>query len=128
MRVIFVWCPLVLFLHAVIYVSAIVVLTVLPVYHWGGTGYAYFVGAVTFVTALIFAVKTSTRRLNKWINALPPPDPLRNTKKTMPSGEPVAPATPKGPGFFEVMWKYIVAAKQKICPVLIFTGKTQGGQ
>jgi hypothetical protein len=34
----------------------------------------------------------------------------------------------KGPGFIEVIWLYLVAMKQKVCPTIKFTaGRAQEG-
>ncbi len=119
-RVMLVWCPLVLLLNAAVYGSGIAALTALPIYLYGGVGYAWVVGIIAFVVALILAIKFALRRLREWERRQPA---MHKSEKKNETPK-VAPA-PTGPGFFEVLWKYIVGLKKKVCPTITFNRQTQ---
>lgn len=123
LRVMLVWCPLVLLLNVAVYGAGVAALTALPIYFWGGTGYAYVVGALAIVVGVIISLNALSRRLKEW-ERRHPPAPKPEKKKEPPKV--AVPAAPTGPGFWQVVWQYIVASKQKVCPIITFNHQTQG--
>ena len=121
LRVMLVWCPLVLLLNAAVYGSGIAVLTVLPIYFYGGVGYAWIIGVIVFVVGLLLAVKFVNRRLSEWSYR-------RSAMRVRVPQPPRAPITaPTGPTFLEVLLSYIIAVKMKVCPTVTFKSQAQGG-
>ena len=119
-RVMLVWCPLVLLLNATVYGSGIAALTALPISLYGGVGYAWVVGIFTFVVGLVLVMKSVSRRLGKWKHRRPVVHKSEKKKVT-----PKVAAAPTGPGFFEVLWKYIVGLKKKVCPIITCNRQAQ---
>ncbi len=113
MRVTLVWAPLVLLLNLAVYGAAISALTIIPAVLFGLTSYVSLVIAIVLIVGIVWGAK--------WYFAAQRSKP-RPTNTVRP--EPIASApvqhTPRGPGFFEILWKYIVAVKKKFCPIITF--------
>ncbi|MFZ2484641.1 MAG: hypothetical protein WAX80_01675 [Minisyncoccia bacterium] len=124
MRVIFVWCPLVLLLHLVLYASAIVVVTALPIYLYGGTSYAWVIGTIVATCVSIIVAK----RFLKWVEVEEVPHRIKQIyvglATRIVNSSPSKPVKTE-PSFLKVILEYIVAAKKKICPTITFTRKLE---
>jgi len=109
-RVMVVYMPLVLLLHATFVTMAVASLIALPIYLFGGIVYGWTLAAIMAVIGTIWGVKVALRRV------------ARRERKQHERKQPAAKVakTPRGPGFFEVLWAYLVAAKKKICPSVAF--------
>lgn len=114
-RVMVVYMPLVLLLHAAFAATAVASLTALPIYLFGGIAYGWTLAAIAVVIGTIWGVKVALRRAARR---------ERTQVKFVERKREVQPATevtePRGPGFFEILWAYLVAAKKKVCPSIAF--------
>jgi hypothetical protein len=117
MRVTLVWAPLVLLCNLVFYVLVLSVLTIAPIVFFGLGIYVSIVIALAIVIAAIVGYRRYQHYLDEQRMLHPEP------KAGQVEQEAVA---PKPPGFFAVVWSYIVAAKQKICPMITFDHKVEG--
>lgn len=104
-----VWAPLTLVLHVTLYASATIALTLAPIYFFGGSAYAWGVGAI--VTAIL-AIRLAVYLVNKMSQYRAKKRP---PQKSAPKQEPT------GPSFTEVLLEWCIAKKKKICPIITFT-------
>jgi hypothetical protein len=114
-RVILVWAPLVVVLHLLVYGSAIAVLTAWPIYLFGFSWYMAALLAIAIVVGAVWGTKRASRKAREW-RRTHPITVLRPTFRRTKTVE----AAPRGPGFFEVLWQYVVAVKSKVCPTITF--------
>lgn len=115
-RVMVVYMPLVLLLHAAFATVAVASLTALPIYLFGGIAYGWTLAAIAVVIGTIWGVKVALRRAAR--RERTQVKFVERKQETRPAAE-VTEAS-RGPGFFEVLWAYLVAAKKKICPSVAF--------
>ena len=115
-----IWAPLVIILHLVLYGSALAALTAIPIYFFGFWGYAWGVGSIGGVIAVIVAalwcLKWSIEQREKRRAAA-------NTQKK--EEKPSSKKAPSAPSFFTIFWRWIVAKKQKFCLLIAFTKPTK---
>ena len=111
-RVILLYAPLVFLAHLIFLAAALYVLILLP-FQLFGTGYWYAIGIIAALAALAgIAVWFHRRWEFVWSKK-------HEEKTSQPTPEP-EPVKVKRPGFFEVLWNYLIAVKQKICPTVNF--------
>ncbi|MBI2035983.1 MAG: hypothetical protein HYT12_04890 [Candidatus Liptonbacteria bacterium] len=111
-RVMLIYTPVILLLHAVLFGSAVAAITVIPVHLMGFSGYISTVGALVVVAALIYAAKRYRRRQRD--NSLG--EGLGNRM----------PYSPKEPSFLALVWRGLVTLKQQtICPLITFADKKE---
>ncbi|HEX5774856.1 MAG TPA: hypothetical protein VFY28_02755 [Candidatus Paceibacterota bacterium] len=124
-RVILLWTPLVYALHILVYGTAIAILTYWPIRLFGFNGYiATIIGIVTFVVVVVgaaFALQGLVSllayiRSNQHERAVE--RAKQESDKDVPAPQPAK--VRHGPSFGEVLWSYLVAAKQKVCPIINF--------
>ena len=130
-RVTLFWCPLVIILHLMMVAFAVSAVTAIPVYFYGGIGYAWILGTVAAVVGLFAAVKTArqwqwkrTQEAQQRINRAIAEKAEKQVELLVES---LKERKPVGPSFFEIVWKYLVATKQKICPTIVFETITLEG-
>lgn len=116
-RVMVVYTPLVLLLHAAFAAAAVASLTALPIYFFGGIAYGWTLATIVVVIGTIWGVKVALRRRAAWREHTHVKF-VERKREARPETE--ATETPRGPGFFEVLLAYLVAAKKKICPSIAF--------
>jgi len=107
MRMIMVYAPLILLFTAIVYAAGIASVTVLPIYFFGLKGYGIILGAiVVLVLGICLAMMV--------YNSL--------TKKRLAKEQMAKPADTDAtnPSFFRVVWQWLVAKKQKVCPLVTF--------
>ncbi|TSC84869.1 MAG: hypothetical protein G01um101413_253 [Parcubacteria group bacterium Gr01-1014_13] len=105
MRTILFSAPLVLLLNAIVYISALASLTVLPIYLFGFKIYGVGLGAVVTLVLLIIS---GSYLYNSWTDRkLKQVDKPKKTDTANPS-------------FVRVVWRFVQARKQKICPLVTF--------
>lgn len=111
MRVILIYAPLILLLHAIVYAGAIATITVWPIYLFGLKGYILGVSAVVGLVILVFLVINLV-----WL--------LLDRRKTRIAAQQQAAkptnADAANPGFFHIVRQWVVAKKQKVCPLITF--------
>ena len=111
MRVIIIYAPLILLLHAIVYAAALATVTVWPIYLFGLKWYGIGVGAlVALVLTIIVVVK-----LVIWL--------LRKREEKIEAQEQLAKPTndnPTGPSFLRIVGQWVMAKKRKICPLITF--------
>lgn len=124
-RTIFVWMPLVFVMNIGFLLYVLYTLFYFPVTSFGvmGTVVGYLVIGFIVGSLLLYSFvkeKWAERRRERRLVA-------EQTTSTTPSNA-VAEQEEKGPGFIEVIWLYLVATKQKVCPTIEFkTDHVQGG-
>ena len=117
-RVMVVYMPLVLLLHLGLVVVAVISLTALPIYLFGGIAYGWILATTAMVVGIIWGVKTMRQhRLRRARDMASLIDYVEVEEEPVASQVDTA---LKGPGFFEVVWAYIVAAKKQVCPSINF--------
>jgi hypothetical protein len=111
-RVMIVYMPLVLLTHVAFVVAAVASLTVLPIYLFGGINYGWLLVVIAVVTCTLKGIGVAERRVaerkHMWVKLM---EHERETQQATESG---------GPGFFGVLWAYLVATKKKVCPLIVF--------
>jgi hypothetical protein len=116
-RVTFVYMPLVLLLHIALVVAAVASLTALPIYLFGGIAYGWTLSAIAVVIGIIWGVKKK-RALRRVTEHERTQVEFAEHKHGV---RPLEEATePRGPGFLDVLWVYLVATKKKVCPSVAF--------
>lgn len=115
-RVMVVYMPVVLLLHAAFAAVAVASLTALPIYLFGGITYGWTLTAIAVVIGTIWGVKVALQRAAR--RERTQVKFVEHKQETRPAAE--VTEAPRGPGFFEVLWAYLVAAKKKICPSIAF--------
>lgn len=112
MRTILFSAPLVLIFTAIVYATFLGVVTVWPIYLFGLKGYGIGLG-VLVVLALLICLGAMVynslieKRLARKQTAKP-----TNTDET-------------SPGFFHLVWQWLKARKQKVCPLVTFVKSDQ---
>ena len=114
-RVMVVYMPLVLLLHAAFATAAVASLTSLPIYLFGGIAYGWTLTAIAVVVGTIWGVKVALRRAAR--RERTQVKFVERKREVQPTAEATE---PRGPGFFEVLWAYLVAAKKRVCPSITF--------
>ena len=117
MRVILLYVPLILLLHAVVIAAAVYSLTVLPIRLFGGWTYAWVVGGTIFVLLMLLVIKFIINALIKRAESHPG-EPEEQKKQEEPLAAVKEEA--RGPSFFDVFWAYVDAVHEKICPMIVF--------
>lgn len=122
-RTIFVWMPLAIATQLAFYALAFYVLLYFPATHFSVPTTAKTYGVISIVVGAIWLFGIA----KSWLEEQ---DRKRGYEAFMESlneepverAEPVVaePAEEKGPGFIEVVWTYLVAAKRKVCPIIEF--------
>lgn len=118
-RVTLIWAPLVLLLNALVYAAAFATLTVIPVVYFGSTFYVSLIVAIVAIVGAVWGTKKLLKHHNRREEAVRRSSPAP-TAHVAPETAAFAPAAPRVPGFFAVLWMYLVAAKRKICPTINF--------
>lgn len=112
LRTMFVWAPLILVLHAIVYGAAIAALTIVPIYLFGGSGYFWSIGAIVTLFLIIFGEKALRNHLR---------DRSYQRRQAADGAEAISTeSVPAAPSFFRVLWEWFVAQKKKICPMITF--------
>ena len=119
-RVIIVYCPLVLVAHLATAAAMVVATVVFPIWLFGLTRYFVFLGIVTLLGGLVAVLQFSWFWTEDWRSRL---WPETKTKK-----EKAKPEKSIGPSFFRILWKFIVATKRNVCPIITFTSQREGGK
>lgn len=111
MRVIIIYAPLILLLHAIVYAGALAAITIWPIYLFGLKGYGLGMGALVALVALIVGIVLLVMWLNKTRKA-----------RTANQGQKIKQTAVNSidPGFFRIMGRWVVAKKRKICPLITF--------
>ena len=117
-RVTVVYMPLVLLLHASLVAIAVASLTALPIYLFGGIAYGWILVYIAMVAGTFWGAGVALRYAERRKSAQVKVVELKHEEQPAPKAAEV----PKGPGFFEVLWAYLVVAKKKICPLITFLG------
>lgn len=113
MRVILIYAPLILLLHAIVYASLLATITILPIKLFGLKWYGLVVGALVGLIILVLLA----------INLVPELLDKRREAKRILAQEQATKTTNNDathPGFFRVLGKWVVAKKWKVCPLITF--------
>lgn len=126
-RVILLWTPLVYGFHILVYGTAIAILTYWPIRLFGFNGYvATIIGIVTFVIVVVAVAFVLQGLVNAvaFIRDKQDERAEERARQESDSDEDVPAPQParvrQGPSFGEVLWNYLVAVKQKVCPIINF--------
>ena len=119
MRVILIYAPLILLLHAIVYAGALTTITVLPIWLFGLKSYALVVGAILFLIILVILVTN----LVMWLL-----DKRRAGINAQEQAVKTTSADASDPGFVRVLGKWVVAKKRKICPLITFVKNDEEAQ
>jgi len=117
-RALIVWTPLILAAHVLVYALAGFVLMAVPLALLGVVGYLIALGVVGAIVLAIWG-------LIKWVNYRD--DKRWRARQSISQEELPSPADDQ-PSFTEVAWKWAVAQKQKVCPLISFTNIEQGAK
>ncbi len=118
LRVIMVYMPAILLLHIALYGSAIVAITAMPIYLIGMVWYFAVVGAIVLIVGIVHAIK--------WYRRMRLRRAARNEARAQARPAPVATPQPAtSPGFGSIVWQWLAAQKQRVCPVINFNVKEQ---
>jgi len=111
-KVIFVLTPLVLMLHAVLYLGAVFVLVVLPMHYFGWGRYFSAMGVLLGCVLSLVLVVLAIRAFDKT---------KRDQEKTRPP-RPYASKErrPREPGILQIISAWLAARKKQICPIINF--------
>lgn len=119
-RFLLVWMPLVLGINVALVGFAIWTIVVLPINLFGITGYAWTIGTIVGVIAIIVAI-VYLFKLFGWLM-----DKRDKAAKKSPvvrkQPVPVVIKPYTGPSFWEVLGAWMKAQKDKVCPIISFTG------
>lgn len=127
MRVTFVYGPAVIALHILTVVAGVATVTALPIYLFGGTGYAWSLGTIVGAIVLVVATVYALKFMLTWrVEQQPAIANVEDSEDEQEDAAPVTATAPAGPSFLEVVWTWLVSAKQKICPIIKF--RQQAGQ
>lgn len=111
MRVILIYTPLILLIHAIVYASALATITLWPIHLFGLKGYGLIVGRIAVLIVLIILVTN----LVGWLLDKRQARILAQGQEAKPTN-----ANTAGPGFARVLGRWVVAKKRKICPLITF--------
>ena len=101
--------PVIIMLHVFMYVSAVLVLTIVPIRYFGGSGYLWILAAISVLCLVIFGMK----RFYAWGRE------ARYARRNIHRPTPQIMA--RGPNFFDVLGQWRKAVHEKICPLVTFT-------
>ena len=118
-RVILLWAPIIVVLNLLGYAAVIAVLTYLPIHLFGLTGYGWIVGGLAAVVAVIWLINVTFAALGRSNARRRELRRRENLHRGFDEREAPEPEK-KGPSFAAVLWGYVVAAKQRICPMINF--------
>jgi len=110
-RVICVCAPLVLALHAFLYLAAVLVLIVLPIRYFGSGIYLPATG-ILLGCILILAVKAFKKMRHEQKKTQPPRPYVKKQRKPEPWG--------REPGILQIISAWLTARKKQICPIVNF--------
>lgn len=116
-RTIFVWMPLALVANIAFWLYLVYVLLYFPITHFGviGIGGGYMTIAIIGGTiGIYFYLKEKLKQHRR--------EQRRAAERTadVASSDAAVEKEERGPGFIEVIWLYLVATKQKVCPTIEF--------
>lgn len=117
-RVIVLYMPVAFLANVGAWVVFVGSFTVAPVHYFGGKRYLLTLLAVALLVALIIGLKWSSRKVREsaWFGA--------TTRGAASS--PKAYYVDPGPGFWQLVWLYVVAGKKKFCPSIRFPNLQEG--
>lgn len=119
-RVTLVWVPLVFLINIFVYGAALATLTLVPVVLFGFTTYIAFIVATAIVIAVVWASKYSSYKRRHREREQRFRETYSADSSTAASSADATPMAAGAPGFFKTLWAFIVAGKQKICPMITF--------
>lgn len=99
----FIWAPLVLLLHLVVYGAILAALVLAPIFFFGLGTFVAILGGLATLASLIFTAGAVRRLLKQWKRGT-----ARPTRKDM------------GPSSVGIVWSWLAAQKQKVCPMISF--------
>lgn len=105
-RVICLYLPLVFLVHLSLLLGAVSAVTALPFYLFGMGYVATAVGIALAVLTIFGLVKGVDKLVEKF--------------HTVAMEAEKRPKVDKGPGFFKVLWTWLVAQKKRVCPGVTF--------
>ena len=103
----FVLAPLILLLHLAVYGALLTALTAGPIYFFGAGRYVAVIGAFVLLVAAVTAVAASIA----WLG-----DRQRERRYEFRKTR-----EDRGPSSLGIVWSWLVAQKQKVCPMISFT-------
>lgn len=116
LRVIVVYMPAILLLHVALYGGAITAITAVPIYLMGMVWYFAVAGAVALIIGIVYAIK--------WYRRIQLRGAARNEAGTETKPAPVATPQPAtSPSFGSIVWQWLVAQKQRVCPLINFNAQ-----
>lgn len=120
MRVTLFWAPLVVAFHVALYGLALAALVVVPLHYFGLTGAAVIYGVILLSAAAVFLLFAGIWGANELVGVID-----RKLSEASASGQEqrqlaAARKAERGPGFFSILWQYLVAVKRRICPIITF--------
>lgn len=116
-RVTFLYMPLILLGHAVLFVASIFILIVLPIQFFGVMSYA---ATVAFIATVVMVIWQFKKIADRKMESKYAQQAETQRKSLVEIPVVIVAIAPKGPGFFEVFWAYLVATKHKVCPSIKF--------
>ncbi|MBP6860554.1 MAG: hypothetical protein KBC38_03280 [Candidatus Pacebacteria bacterium] len=127
-RVMTLYAAIVIVSHAAIVVAAIFTIVFLPPALFGTMNYLMLIAALVFAVILGYGIKVFIERREAGITPAMRAEAARKKKEAREAAEEAraAAASERGPGFFEIVWRYVVAAKQKTCPTITFHMPNRG--
>src|SRR3989344_4308399 len=116
--VILVYMPAIILLHIMLYGSALAAITAVPIYLVGMVWYFAVAGAIALIIGIVCAIK--------WYRRMQLRRALRNEVRIESESAPVATPQPAtNPSFGSIVWQWLVAQKQRVCPVINFSIQEQ---
>lgn len=95
------YAPLILALNTATCLGALAVLTAAPIYFFGFITYLWILGVIGVIILAIYLV---VKLIGYWVDR---PVEVKETEQN--------------PGFGSVLWAWLAAKKQKVCPVIKFS-------
>jgi uncharacterized membrane protein len=112
-RTIVLYVPVVLLSHAIAFGLCLLAFVVAPIMMFGGRYYAYGVGAIVAIVAVLFGavffyeyVQNKKDAKREWNG--------QRVRRTPSARE---------PSFGKLLWDWAVAQKQKVCPMITFSNR-----
>lgn len=115
---IIVGAPIILLLHLAVYSAAITAVTFAPIYFYGWSGYGLILEWVGSLVAAFVAIKLLFGYLRKRARARE--EARRHEPRAAKPAPKEEPLLIRGPTFWEIVWTYIDATHDKLCPYIGF--------